>query len=61
MSDESVADTSGNTAERALEDVEKRAASEDEDHEGRLKALERLHGELEGELAEGDVEPRPRH
>jgi hypothetical protein len=61
MTDDSPANTSENAAERALEEVEERAASEEEDHEGRLQALERLHGELEGELAERDVEPRPRH
>jgi hypothetical protein len=61
MTDDSPHDTSDDAAEHALEEVEERAASEDQDHEGRLQALERLHGELEGELAERDVEPRPRH
>lgn len=47
-----------NAGEQALAEVEKRAASGDEDHEGRLEALERLHGELEAELEERDAEPR---
>jgi hypothetical protein len=61
MTDDSRTDTSDDAAERALSEVQAQAAGDDEDHEGRLRALERLHGELEGELAERDVEPRPRH
>jgi hypothetical protein len=61
VSEDSRADTSNNAPERALEEVKKRAASEEEDHEGRLEALEQLHAKLEDELAERDVEPRPRH
>jgi hypothetical protein len=61
MTDDRPTGTSDNAAERALEEVEKKAASDEEDHEGRLESLERLHKDLEGELAERDLEPRPRH
>jgi hypothetical protein len=45
-------------AEGALAEVQKLATSEQEDHEERLRALERLHGELEGELEERDTGSR---
>lgn len=46
-------------AEAAVAKVEEQAASEIQDHEGRLDALERLHGELEAELEERDDQARP--
>jgi hypothetical protein len=46
-------------AEGALAEVQKLAASDDEDHEERLRALERLHRELEGKLDERDTGSRP--
>jgi hypothetical protein len=54
----SPSDSPDNAAEQALAEVEERAASDDDDHEGRRDALERLHGELEAELDERDAEPR---
>jgi hypothetical protein len=44
--------------DEALAEVEKRAAPEDEDHDGRLDALQRLDSELEAELEERDPQPR---
>ncbi|MEA2510497.1 MAG: hypothetical protein QOG21_2579 [Actinomycetota bacterium] len=61
MTDDSTAGMQDNAAEQALVEVEKRATADDEDHAGRLDALERLHGELEAELDERDSEPRPGH
>jgi hypothetical protein len=49
----------GEPAEAAIAKVEEQAASEVQDHEGRLDALERLHGELEAELEERDDRARP--
>ncbi|MDP9226843.1 MAG: hypothetical protein M3P18_23970 [Actinomycetota bacterium] len=43
--------------ERALADVEERAATGD-DHEDRLRALERLHDEVDAALDERDGESR---
>jgi hypothetical protein len=60
MTDDSTDAMKDNAAEQALVEVEKRAAADD-DHLGRLDALERLHGELEAELDERDSEPRPGH
>jgi hypothetical protein len=49
----------GEPAETAVAKVQQQAASEVEDHEARLDALERLHGELEAELEERDDRARP--
>jgi hypothetical protein len=46
-------------AQAAVAEVEEQAASEVQDHDGRLDALERLHGELEAELEERDDQARP--
>jgi hypothetical protein len=46
-------------AEGALAEVQNLGTSEKEDHEERLRALERLHRELEGELEERDTGSRP--
>ncbi|MDP9233687.1 MAG: hypothetical protein M3P01_03935 [Actinomycetota bacterium] len=57
--DPSSREAPGEPAEAAVAKVEEQAASEIQDHEGRLDALERLHGELEAELEERDDQARP--
>lgn len=59
MSDRPPESRPGEGAERAVEEVERRAASQDEDHEGRLAALDRLNRELESELEEREPGSRP--
>jgi hypothetical protein len=51
--------TPGASLERSVADVERLAERGDEDHEGRLGALERLHEELEAELEDRDPDVRP--
>jgi hypothetical protein len=50
-------DEGGKSVEEALADLESHA-SDPEDHEGRLEALERLHSEVEEELEERGPESR---
>jgi hypothetical protein len=52
-------DTSNDSAEGALNEVERLGGSEEEDHEKRLGALERLHAKLEAELEERGTESPP--
>jgi hypothetical protein len=60
MSDDSpFSGTGKDPAESALTEIERLAGSEEEDHEKRLGALERLHTELEAELEERSSESRP--
>ena len=49
----------GKPLDEALTDLESHA-SDPEDHEGRLGALERLHSKVEEELEERDPESRSR-
>jgi hypothetical protein len=59
--DPSSRETPGEPAQAAVAKVEEQAASEIQDHEGRLDALERLHEELEAELEERDDHAPPAH
>jgi hypothetical protein len=47
------------SAEAALGELEQLAGSDEEDHEARLEALDRLHTELEAELEERGSESPP--
>ena len=53
-------ETSGETpAEKALREVEAEGAAPEADHERRLRALDRLHEELEAELEQPDAGQGP--